>query len=336
MKPEVLSEDDLIDYPLKGYSGKSQIWTPTGLYLTEFPEPTWIIPNILPAGLSILAGAPKLGKSWFALNIAVQFSCSLRILDKFQTDPQKALYLALEDTPPRLQNSLLQMDAPDTANLLLATNWTTGIHGYEEIRSILYNNRDLKLVIVDTLKKMRDVYDRPSNYAYDADYEEIGYLKEIADQYNVAILVITHTRKAESVDFLQSVSGTMGITGAADTVLALTRSRTSSDAVLSVTGRDIEEAQYSIGFCKDTFSWKFLGNVEDEQISERRQAIFDFLKESGEVETVKRIREAVGGSDSNISHILAKMCREGIVYKPSYGKYALWTPDQSDQGIQSL
>jgi hypothetical protein len=259
-------------------------WTAAELMLVEFPEPRFAVPGLLAEGLNLLCGAPKLGKSWMALNLAVSIASGGKALGSVDVEPGDVLYLALEDTGRRLQSRLRMVLADDPAPERLYLDpvcepITEG--GAERITGWLDDHPDARLVIVDVFTRVRGRVGERVN-RYEADYDAISRLKTIADGYGVALLVIYHTRKAASEDFLDAVSGTQGIAGAADAVLILSRSRGNAQAVLKVTGRDIEEAEYALNFAADIGSWQMLdGPAADYSLGDTRRRVRHLLRDGG-------------------------------------------------------
>ena len=148
------------------------------------------------------------------------------------------------------------------------------------------------MIVVDVFARVRGhAAQQPS--AYEADYAPMAALKAIADKYSVAILVVHHTRKAGAEDFMDQVSGTQGLNGAADATMVLKRSRGSADAVLQVTGREIDEAEYAMTFAADIGCWQMLdGPAGDYSLGDTRQVILRHLRDQGPM-TPKRIAEAL-------------------------------------------
>ena len=96
---------------------------------------------------------------------------------------------------------------------------------------------DTKLIIVDTLQKVREAVS--DSYSYSSDYEVIGKLKQFADRYGVCVLIVHHTRKQPAGDSFEMISGTTGLLGCADGALLMQKEkRTDSRATLEVVGRD--------------------------------------------------------------------------------------------------
>lgn len=231
-------------------------WSPryemTGAQLmaATFPPVEWVIPGIIPQGYTIIAAPPKAGKSWLVLDTAIALSTGGKTLNAYQVEqPRPVLYLALEDTFARLQKRLGILEYEGTENL------TVRIHlegeSYEEVISRWLEDKEEQkpLVIVDTLGKVRP----PAEASYASDYHFSASLKTLIDPIpGGALWAVHHTRQRTlgqpTGDFLESVSGTSGITGAADTIAVIARERHELDAVLAVTGRDVEEAQFAITF----------------------------------------------------------------------------------------
>lgn len=271
-------------------------WNAAELMQVEFPPPRWAVPGIVAQGLTLFAGAPKLGKSWLAMGLAVSVASGGRALGKIAVDQGDVLYLALEDNGRRLQKRLGSIlgEAPAPARLDLATVCAPMPLGAERIDSWFGRHPDARLAIVDVFTKVRSrsITDRTNRY--DADYIAMTELKNIADERDVAIVVLHHTRKAASDDFLDAVSGTHGLAGAADAVMVLSRSRGSANAVMKITGRDVEETDYALDFDAHTGTWSLLdGPAEDYELGDTRRAILQLIRDAGPL-TPKEIADELG------------------------------------------
>ena len=285
----------------------------------EFPEPTWAIPGIVPEGLTILAGNPKIGKSWLALNIGVAASLGGRVLGEIQVDKMPVLYLALEDSQRRLQTRLNMVGSLPSKDLYLETRWERGEEGLKKLVKWMKDYPQTRLIIIDTLARFRGISLANGNQ-YDPDYRAIAKIKEIADQFEISILLIHHTRKSASDDYVEEVSGTFGLTGAADTVLRLKRGRGRADAELSATGRDIEERDIALEF-RNNIGWCILGDAKDYQQTKERQEIVEILKGATEPLGPKDIAPIVDKTAAAVQYLLMQLEKEGQVKKESYGKY---------------
>ncbi len=256
-------------------------WNARDLMSHAFPEPRWAVPGFLAEGLNVLAGAPKAGKSWLALGLAASVALGGKALSKVDVEAGDVLYLALEDTPGRLQRrlSMILGTDPVPGRLELRTAWPRFGEGCGEFLHRHLEEREYRLVVVDVFAKVRDPQERGS--AYLNDYREANALKSIADQYGVAMLVLHHTRKLASEDYVDTVSGTNGLTGCADTVLVLKRSRTNADAVLSITGRDVAEADHALKFDSERGAWTLLGAASEHALTDQRKRVRDLIVEHG-------------------------------------------------------
>jgi RecA-family ATPase len=252
-------------------------WTADDLLAYRFPPPRFAVPGLLCEGLNVIIGAPKIGKSYLSLGIGIAVSTGGRALGTVPCDPGPVLYLALEDTPRRLQARLRQMLAAEAApgSLAFATEWPTlPDGGADRIDRWLCANPGARLVIVDTLAKIRGRVGENGN-AYHGDYAAIAALKAVADRHAVCMVVIHHDRKAGGEDFVDRVSGTHGIAGAADALLVISRERNTSRAVLEITGRDVEEARHELTFSPEVAAWTLLDTPASAiGLSEERRRIW--------------------------------------------------------------
>lgn len=279
----------------------------------EFPPHKWAVEGIVAEGVTVLAGAPKVGKSWMGLGLAVAVSTGGRALGKVDVEAGDVLYLALEDTARRLQARLRKVlgrsPAPD--RLTVATECPPlGAGGRERITAWLESHPDARLVVIDVFARIRGRADRQVS-PYDADYAPMAAVKAVADSYAVAVVVLHHTRKAAAEDFLDTVSGTQGIAGAADALLVLARSRGQADATLSVTGRDIEEAEYALTFAADLGAWQLLdGPAIEHTLGDTRRRILHLVREAGAL-TPSQIADRLGIEVSTAKSTAWRMARDG-------------------------
>jgi hypothetical protein len=259
-------------------------WTADELMAFDFPDLLWAVVGIIAAGLNLLAGAPKLGKSWFALNIAVAVAAGGKALGRIDVEQGDVLYLALEDNPRRMKDRLGKVLAGATAPRALTVTvecerLTDG--GLDRIRRWLEAHPLARLIVVDVFARVRGRTDARTD-RYEADYIAAAELKALADEYGVAVLLVHHTRKATADDFLDTVSGTQGIAGAADAVLVLTRARNTKQAVLKITGRDVQEAEYALELDPAIGVWQLLETPAAEvDLGDTRRRILDHLRSDG-------------------------------------------------------
>lgn len=231
--------------------------TATELKNMDIPAPRHIVPNLITEGLNILAGAPKMGKSFMSLGIALAVSNGAQAMNKFQVEkPMTVLYLALEDTNFRLKSRLKALHQPANDRLHFATSSRRlSDGGLEGIAEFIDHHPDTGMVIIDTLAKIADP--KVSANVYEEEAAMGGAMHSLAHATNTAFVVVHHTRKAAAGDFMHAVSGSSGFTGTADTVMVMSRQRNDPDgaAQLELTGRDIHEAKHDLRWYSPQGGW---------------------------------------------------------------------------------
>lgn len=284
-----------------------RVWSAAELMQTDFPEPRFAVPGIIPEGLTLLCATPKFGKSWWVLSAGLAVASGGVAFGSIPVERGPVLYLALEDTPRRLKGRLRMMldGGPVPDGLDLITEWPVGL-GIDMVRQRLDSVPGTRLVVVDVLTKTR-----PTAVAgeaiYAADYRAMTQWKDIADEYAVAVVVVHHTRKAGSEDFLDSVSGTQGLAGAADAVMVMRRSRGSADAELHLTGRDVSEATFAMRFRSEVGLWELLdGPAAVHKLSDTRRRVVTLLSD-GIPRTPKQVARDLGITDATARQTCKRM-----------------------------
>lgn len=255
----------------------------------DIPPIRWIVKDLVPAGLTILASPPKFGKSWLAMDLCLSVAEGKRFLG-FQTVRGGCLYLALEDSARRLKSRMERLlgSAQAPGNFDFATDAPFLKDGLTQtLERYLQGSPALSLIVLDTLQKVRGL--SGGRDVYGQDYADIGALKRFADQHNIALLVVHHLRKAgDDADPFARIAGTNGLSGAADTMLVLSKEKREADtASLAVTGRDVEQTQLVLRFDKRDCVWENMGDADTFAQRTARQAYLD----SPVVRTVKWLLE---------------------------------------------
>lgn len=305
-------------------------WTDDQLLSQEFPPPRWAVPGLLCEGLNMLAGAPKLGKSWLSLGIGASIANGDPALGGIEVERGPVLYCALEDTGRRLQSRRRQMLAAGgrAAPLLtLETACPTMPNGGDAvIVEWIEENPSARLIIVDTFEKMRGRNPQGVS-AYAADYAAAGRFKTIADNYGVPILLIHHVRKQAAEDWQDLVSGTNGLTGAVDATLVLERSRGQADGVLHVTGRDVVENDYAMTF-DGTFWSKLDGPASDYEMRDTRALLMRLVREYPGSKPAD-MAKAIDKPPATVRKTLSRMAEQGQLRVAPGGAY--YPPGPGDQ-----
>lgn len=240
----------------------------------------WLVSEILPIGLLLLSAPPKNFKSYMALQLCVDICLGGRFLD-FDCSKHACLYLDLESTERRPKNRLNQMlgkDTPKPSNLYIATGNREVKRigsGFEtQIKQQLEEHPDIKLIIVDVYQLIALPKKGGAN-SYEQEYESLKALKKIVDTYNIGIMLITHNRKMkDGSDVFNEVSGSVAMTGSMDATWIIKKDRSSKEATLYITGRDLEQQELKIKFNTNTYKWEYLGTADDLE-QQRRQRAYD-------------------------------------------------------------
>ena len=258
--------------------------TMTELYQTAFRSRPSIIDGLLYAGVYILAGAPKIGKSFLVAQIAYHVSTGRKLWD-FDVHQGTVLYLALEDDYQRIQSRMFIMyGVNDTPNLHFATVAGKIGNGLDEqLENFMRKHPDTKLIIIDTMQKIREL--GGESYSYASDYEIIGRLKQFADKYCICVLTVHHTRKQPAGDSFEMISGTTGLLGCADgSLLMQKKKRTALEATIDVVGRDQQDQILYLKKDPETQIWN-LERMENELHKEPPDPVLEtvakLVKESG-------------------------------------------------------
>lgn len=268
--------------------------------------------GLLTEGAAILAGRPKLGKSWLALGLALAVASGGRALGSIPVPQGDVLYLALEDGARRLQKrmkAMLGSDAVAPERLDCALSFPRlDEGGLEALESWLESHPQARLIIIDTLKRVRPQENKRGRI-YDGDYDAIAPLSRLANTFGVSIVIVHHTRKMDSEDPLDLISGSTGLTGGADGALVLKRSRGQKDATLYAVSRDFEDRELSLVWDEDSVSWIAGGN----SISGRAQKILDWLRDAGDAGLSRsEINRKNGGRSDGIDDALAELSGERL------------------------
>ncbi|MCD7776978.1 MAG: helicase RepA family protein, partial [Clostridiales bacterium] len=230
----------------------------TQLFDTELMPKAPIIDKLLFEGVYLFVGAPKVGKSFFVFQLAHNISNGIPLF-WYNVHQCDVLYLALEDTLSRLQGRLSQMFGVEESDdhLFLATEATTIRFGLDiQLLEHIKNHLNTKVIIIDTLQKIREIN---TEYNYSTDYDAITKLKALAEQYNLCIILVHHTRKQESSDCFDLISGTNGLLGAADGAFVLQKEkRTANRATLDIVGRDQPDQRMYLEFDRQHCLWTFI------------------------------------------------------------------------------
>jgi hypothetical protein len=237
------------------------------------------ITDILPEGLGIVAGAPKVGKSWLTLQAAVAIATGTTLLGKQADKPRPVLYYGLEDGERRFQKRIAALTDPTTDLSLLAFHYESPAIGEgleDDIAAFMDTNGEDSVVFIDVLAKIRPPA-KGRGSAYDEDYGVIGPLQTLSKNHpGSSLIVVTHDRKMGSEDFLTTVTGTRGVTGAADWIWVVKRPRLEDIGNIYVTGRDIERDVMITA--KFEGAWSLVGRQAPTSLTTAAKRVWDAVE----------------------------------------------------------
>lgn len=308
-----------------------QTITATQLMTTNYPPLSFTIDKILPQGIFILAGSGKIGKSWLSLDMCVAVATGTKLWD-FNATQGDVLYLALEDTHPRLKERLERVGEGNlqSENLHLSVSSLGITDGLiQQIKDFIAQKPSTRLIIIDTLERIRNGEQDKSMYS--CDYRDINLLREILAGNTATLLLVHHTRKMYDPDPLNTLSGSTGLVGAVDGVWVLEKEkRTGGKGKLTIANRDTEGHCFNVEFDKENCRWNFLG-AEEEFTENEDDSFCDLIAEfvtstfhgtaTELVEALKKLDENFAVSSRGIAKKLSSL--QGLL-REKYGIKYLW------------
>ena len=295
----------------------------TELYQTAYKSRPPVIDGLLYSGAYILAGAPKIGKSFLVAQLAYHVSTGQRLWG-YEVHQGTVLYLTLEDDFQRIQSRMFMMyGVADTASLHFATAANRIGNGLDEqLENFVREHPDTKLIIIDTMQKIREAGGEA--YSYASDYKIIGKLKRFADRHSICIVTVHHTRKQPAGDSFETISGTTGLLGCADGALLMQKKkRTALEATVDAVGRDQQDQILYLKKDADTQIWS-LERTENKPHQEPPDPVLDTVSQLVSSES----REWAGSPTELAEAVNTGMVANAlthVVYIPVLEKQNLWT-----------
>jgi hypothetical protein len=304
--------------PLESYAQlKSQVFMPL----------QWIVPEYIPEGVTLLAGKPKIGKSCLALAITMACARAEQVLSQ-TCKPCDVLYCALEETRRRMQDRTARIlgdceEWPHNAWAIYDLP-SRDKGGLERLQHYLKERPTIKLIIIDILQNFTGKRTKGED-AYAADHATMSALLKFAHDNAISIIVIHHVRKQTAEDIFDTVSGTLGLNGGADTIAVLTKA--GDDLRFAVRGRDVEQQDKTVDFDYDMGTWEVTGDYEQDDdeggvLSGTKITILDVLKQAGTAGIkAEEIAKIASLNKSTVRGTLRRMQREHLVTRTKFGYY---------------
>jgi hypothetical protein len=310
--------------PQSAPAAVAQGMTAAELFRRELPPARWVVEGLLPQGVTILAGKPKGGKSWLALQLAVAAAGGGSLPGAGAVAAGEVLYLALEDTEVRLRDRLGRMLAGDASaaptRLSLATTWRPLAEGgRDDLVAWLGTHPDARLVVIDTLAMLRG---RRRGAAAPDDCRTVEVMRSLAARFGIAVLIVHHVRKKAAVDAFDAVLGKVEVTATSDGLWVLARARQEREAVLHVTGRDVGEQELALSWDADRGLWSFLGPAEELRLSREQARALELLARAGRPLTPRELAPLLEKPQGATRVLLWRMAEKGLVVSEA-GAYAL-------------
>lgn len=291
-------------------------WTFDEMLRTPFAPIRWAVPGILPEGFSILAGRPKLGKSWLALQIAQAVATGGRVFD-VTVSQGAVLLVALEDSPRRLQSRMrMQVWAEGSHGKIVTRLEPLGKGGLGQLEQCLAE--EYRLVVIDTLS--RALGGQFDSNSVDEMTAVLGRLQELAHESRTAILVIDHHKKGRADDPVDDVMGSTGKAAVADGLLGLYRQRGDSTATLKVTGRDCDEQELHLKFDPIVCCWQMVTDEHGIKANSQQARILSALEDLDGEATLTQVAGFLDRDKSNVAKELAELVAKCLLTKTRKGR----------------
>lgn len=305
----------------------------------RFPQLEQIVPGIIVEGVTVLAGPPKVGKSFMVGNIAIAVVSGGKALGFIDVAKRPVLVLALEDGQRRLQDRYREINGGSIPPGITFVTRATPAECFSVMTEYLQRHGHEKpLIVLDTLGKAKP-QKQSGQEAYLVDYELGGKFKALAESWpGSAILIIHHTRKENAADFVDMLSGTQGIGGSVDSIVVLSRKRGETDAALNVVGRDVKENGYAL-VAKDGHLWQLdgtsLAEAADRLDARRNDAaqtnriarlgaemrkVVELINQRGQI-TAEEIEFKLGLTPKRLSTITNRLVDGDFIVRIGRGKY---------------
>ena len=286
-------------------------WTVAELYNEQFLAPKFIVPRILPTGMISLAGRPKVGKSWLALQIAHAVGRGGSTLEQVAVSG-KVLYLALEDTPRRLKDRCQKQGIPREANITFVTEWKSLDNGGIADLVAAMHLEGYTLIIIDTFSRACGRADQLDNREMN---DLLGQLHQAVQSAEAATLMVDHHRKPNylNTDPIDDILGSTAKSAVVDAALGLYKQRGKPGATLKIAGRDVEEQELALQWDATRFCWQLLGTTEQVTAATIQGELLEALVTLGGQSTVTELAEYLGKQAGNISRELNELVAKGKV-----------------------
>lgn len=293
----------------------------------DLPEPNWAVEGILPEGFTLLAGDPKVGKSWMALQLGLSVAFGGPVFGTLApANRGDVLGLFLEDSLRRIRDRSQVFLAPDET---LPRNFdvfveplTMDAGGLAFLENWLRAHAQARLIMIDTVQRFRGFTSSGDGNMYSEDYEAMAKIQHLALSHHVAIVGLHHLNKTETSSPLRQISGSMGIAGGVDNTWILKRDSDQETGTLYLTGRDIDEATYALTFDKSSCQWRSLGSAREYSANQGERNILEYLHAQPWAVTPAQLARELNVKGDTMRSSLSRMLTKKLVTRDADGKYS--------------
>lgn len=307
-----------------------QVLSINQLLKNEYEPVKWIIPDMLPEGLTLFCAAPKIGKSMVALAISLRMA--RRTHGGVDGD---TLYLSLDDTSERrLQSrvrSLLQGKEVEDRVFIATESQSLDEGLILQLEQWMQRQPGTVLIVIDVYGTVKPK--RIGDDIYKNDYNALNSLRTFATRHRIAIVLVHHTRKKkDDDDWINNISGSNGLAGACDTLWYLKRKRGEQNMTLCIDGREDGLAN-EIGLTLEDLDlpWVIDGIGTPEDLGKSEQLVVKAFSNASMELTPKEIVALTGLKLPNVQKLVRRMFAKKLLRQTTYGKYALPLSGQSDE-----
>ena len=314
-------------------------YLPPDLCDKRFPAVRFVIPGLIPEGVTLLVSRPKLGKSWLLQQIAGAVATGRSTLVEEPPAHGDVLHLILEDGNRRFQRRMTKYYGVSRENwpdrMTIVPKWRRlDDGGIDDMREWCKSVPRPTLITVDTLAKVRPEDKTNNKTKYAVDYQACEELVKLTHEFpGLAIIVAHHDRKMDAEDVFDTVSGTLGLTGGVDTIALLKRS--GLGITLHIQGRDLaDNVEKAVTLDRETCRWMVLGEASEVQRSKEWKLVLEVLREAGKDGlNVTAIMDRTGLRGRNsVDLLLRRMVKNAAIMRlHKRGMYAASSDPMTDR-----
>jgi hypothetical protein len=311
----------------RGYLGQ----TGDALMREDLPPLKFLVDNFFPDnGCVVIAGKPKVGKGWIVLDLAMAVTEGSTFWSQKCHQGEVLLYM-LEDGRRRIKQRM-QMLRPNGYMSGKNIRFRYSIDGPFSVNSdgtgtllddirVHVRQRSVRMVVVDVFQRVRGVLERNLD-AYQQDYKIMGAIQKLANELNVLIVVVHHTKKGKVDDVIDSISGSFGISGAVDGMMIIGKEGDMMRVQSKM--RDIRDFEFDLVKEGDNPMWKPAQTAVEltaPNDSTKTQNVALALHAAACSLTAGDITVRTGINEKNVATYLGRLLKSGQIIRTSRGFY---------------